>query len=160
MQLGFEEIAIVAVLAVLLIGPERLPTYAEQLARLVRTLRDMARGATATIKEELGPEAADLDFSKLDPRQYDPRRIVRDALLDDEKPTKPSGTATKTGSSIRSSSTTSKPATGSSAGEDDTTDEAAASGGATTTATDSDATDTVEPVDPLANGAPYDDEAT
>ncbi|UFU05581.1 Sec-independent protein translocase TatB [Ruania halotolerans] len=165
MSFGFEEMAVVAILAVLLIGPERLPAYAEQLARLVRTLRDMARGATATIKEELGPEAADLDFSKLDPRQYDPRRIVRDALLDDVNPTKPNGTPTRTGSSRSSTSRTPSRAAGGS-GTDGTsraaTTESAAAheDGATTTATDGVEPEVVEPVDPLATGAPYDDEAT
>jgi sec-independent protein translocase protein TatB len=32
----------------------------------------------------MGPEYDEIDWKKLDPRQYDPRRIIRDALLDDE----------------------------------------------------------------------------
>ncbi len=32
----------------------------------------------------MGPEFDDLDWKKLDPRQYDPRRIIREALTDDE----------------------------------------------------------------------------
>src|SRR5690625_2958930 len=75
-MLNGAEIIIILLVITIVVGPQRLPQYAEQLARLVRTLRDMARGATQTIKDELGPEAADLDFSKLDPRQYAPRRIV------------------------------------------------------------------------------------
>ena len=35
------------------------------------------------MKEEMGPEFDDVDWKKLDPRQYDPRRIIREALLDD-----------------------------------------------------------------------------
>ena len=34
--------------------------------------------------EELGDEVGDVDWSALDPRKYDPRRIVRDALLEDD----------------------------------------------------------------------------
>jgi sec-independent protein translocase protein TatB len=30
----------------------------------------------------MGPEFDDVEWQKLDPRQYDPRRIIRDALLD------------------------------------------------------------------------------
>lgn len=75
-------------LALVLIGPEKLPQYAGQLARLVKTLKRMMTGATTTLKEELGEEYSEL--AKFDPRQYDPRRIVRDALLEDVVPaTKP-----------------------------------------------------------------------
>jgi sec-independent protein translocase protein TatB len=76
-----EFIVLLAVAAVVL-GPERLPEYAQQLARLVRELRRMAQGASAQVRDELGPEFDDIDWRKLDPRQYDPRRIVRDALSD------------------------------------------------------------------------------
>ena len=78
------ELLIIIVLAVVLIGPERLPQYAAQLGRLVRELRRMAQGATAQMREEMGPEFDEIDWRKLDPRQYDPRRIVREALLDDD----------------------------------------------------------------------------
>lgn len=85
-----EEIGIIILLALIVIGPQRLPEYAEQLGKLVRNVRQMATGATQTIREELGDDIADLDLSKFDPRQYDPRRIVREALLEDIVPaTKP-----------------------------------------------------------------------
>ncbi|WP_425954733.1 Sec-independent protein translocase TatB [Xylanimonas sp. McL0601] len=77
------ELLIIVVLALVLIGPERLPQYAAQLARLVRKLRAFAADARDRVTDELGPEMADVDWSKLDPRQYDPRRIVREALLED-----------------------------------------------------------------------------
>jgi sec-independent protein translocase protein TatB len=32
----------------------------------------------------MGPEFDDIDWQQFDPRQYDPRRIVREALLDDD----------------------------------------------------------------------------
>ena len=78
------ELVVLLVLAFLLVGPERLPELAQQLARLTRELKKLATGAKERVREELGPEFEDL--SKLDPRQYDPRRIVREALLDDEPP--------------------------------------------------------------------------
>ena len=42
----------------------------------------MAQGASEQVRSELGPEFDDVDWRKLDPRQYDPRRIVREALAD------------------------------------------------------------------------------
>lgn len=156
MQLNVEEIFIIIVIAAVVIGPSRIPKYAEQLGRLVRTLRDMARGATKTLKDELGPEAEDLDFSKLDPRQYDPRRIVRDALReDDDAP--PARRSTSATSTETGSSSTGDAAPAGAAATAATAATAAASADPDTSAV---ADPPAEDVDPLAEGAPYDDEAT
>jgi len=85
------EFIVLLVVAAVVLGPERLPQYAQQLARLVRELRRMAQGASAQMREELGPEFDDIDWRKLDPRQYDPRRIVREALSDSVDPDDPLG---------------------------------------------------------------------
>jgi sec-independent protein translocase protein TatB len=79
-----EKLLIIGVVAAFLVGPTRLPKYAAQLGTWVRNLRTMADNATEKVKEELGPDFEDIDWRKLDPRQYDPRRIIRDALLEDE----------------------------------------------------------------------------
>jgi sec-independent protein translocase protein TatB len=68
----------------ILLGPERLPYYASQLAKLTKTVRNMADGAKGRMREEMGPEFDEVDWKKLDPRQYDPRRIIREALVEDE----------------------------------------------------------------------------
>ena len=77
---------ILFVVAALVIGPKRIPVYAEQLGRWVRRGREFLRDAKARVDEELGEEAKDLDWAALDPRQYDPRRIVREALTDTPPP--------------------------------------------------------------------------
>jgi sec-independent protein translocase protein TatB len=82
--LSFEKVLIIAIIAAFLIGPQKLPQYAASLARLVRRVRSMADSAQERVREEMGPEFEDLDWRKMDPRQYDPRRIIREALLDDE----------------------------------------------------------------------------
>jgi sec-independent protein translocase protein TatB len=82
--LTFEKVLIIGVIAAFLIGPDKLPHYTAQLARLVRNLRDMANGAKDRMRDEMGPEFDDLDWKKLDPRQYDPRRIIREALTEDD----------------------------------------------------------------------------
>lgn len=79
----FDKLIIIAVIAVFLVGPDRLPGYAATLARMVKSLRSLAEGAKDRMREEMGPEFDEVDWTKLDPRQYDPRRIIRDALLDD-----------------------------------------------------------------------------
>jgi sec-independent protein translocase protein TatB len=80
---SFDKLIVIAVLAVFLLGPERIPHYAAQLGRLVRTVREMANGAKERLRDEMGPDFDDVDWKKLDPRQYDPRRIIREALLED-----------------------------------------------------------------------------
>jgi len=74
------EALILVVLAVVILGPERLPEYAAKLAHGVRRLRVMAEGAKVQLKDQLGPEYQDINWRQYDPRQYDPRRIVREAL--------------------------------------------------------------------------------
>ena len=78
------ELLVLAAVGVVVLGPERLPQYAAQLGRFVRQARGFARTARAQIREELGEDFDDIDWQSLDPRKYDPRRIVREALLDDE----------------------------------------------------------------------------
>ncbi len=47
------EVALVAIIAVIVLGPERIPAVAVQLARAVRYMRGYAADATADIRQEL-----------------------------------------------------------------------------------------------------------
>jgi sec-independent protein translocase protein TatB len=76
----------IAVLALFLVGPDKLPDYAARLGRFVRTARGMLDEAKDRVREELGPDFDEEEWRKLDPRQYDPRRIIRDALLEPPEP--------------------------------------------------------------------------
>lgn len=87
--LSSEKILILGLLAVFILGPERLPGYAKSLANLVKSLRKMSENAKSQLKEELGDEYEEVDWRKLDPRQYDPRRIIREALTEELLPSKP-----------------------------------------------------------------------
>ncbi len=78
-----EKFLLLLLVAALLLGPERLPRYAVGLARLTKRTREWLSGARTRVKAEMGEDFDDVQWSKLDPRQYDPRRIIRDALLDD-----------------------------------------------------------------------------
>jgi sec-independent protein translocase protein TatB len=82
MGFGFEKLLVIGVVALFLIGPEKLPEYAARLARFVRTARRMIDDAKERVKEEMGPDFDEEEWRRLDPRQYDPRRIIRDALLE------------------------------------------------------------------------------
>ena len=92
--LTIEKLLVIGIIALFLIGPDRLPAYSAQFGRLVRQLRDMASGAKDRMRDELGPDFDDMDWKKLDPRQYDPRRIIREALQESpEKVVSPEATS-------------------------------------------------------------------
>ena len=77
------EFIILLVVALLVIGPDRLPEYSAKLGKLVKQIRGMADSAKVQLREQMGPDFDDVDWKQYDPRQYDPRRIVREALMDD-----------------------------------------------------------------------------
>jgi sec-independent protein translocase protein TatB len=84
---AFELIAL-AVLALVIFGPERLPKIAADVGRFLRQARHFVSGARRELREELGPEFADIDLSDLTPRGLvrktllDPDDYVRDLDLD------------------------------------------------------------------------------
>lgn len=85
MGLTFEKIMLILVIAMFIVGPDKIPGYARKFGELVRNVKRMADGAKDRLKEEMGDEYSEVDWKQLDPRQYDPRRIIRDALLEDER---------------------------------------------------------------------------
>ncbi|WP_338034661.1 twin-arginine translocase TatA/TatE family subunit [Leucobacter triazinivorans] len=85
MGLTIDKILVILVIAMFVLGPERLPIYAKKLGELVRSVKRMTEGAKDRLRDEMGPEFDEVDWKQLDPRQYDPRRIIRDALVEDER---------------------------------------------------------------------------
>ena len=74
------ELIILIVLALLLLGPEKIPEYLRKLREWVHKIRVLAEGAKEQFKEETGTDFDEVDWKKYDPRQYDPRRVIREAL--------------------------------------------------------------------------------
>lgn len=62
------EIVVLGVLAVIIFGPEKLPELARKAARVLSYLRNIANDATGRLRQELGPEFADLELADLNPR--------------------------------------------------------------------------------------------
>ena len=80
---GLPELAVIAFIAVLVFGPDRLPDLARQAGRFAKTASRMARNARDELREELGPEFADLELQDLDPRAI-VRKHIMEAMADDE----------------------------------------------------------------------------
>lgn len=80
-NVGPMEMIVLAAIALMLFGPDKLPQLTKDAARMLRTLRDLAQGARTQLNNELGPE-----FSNLDLNSLNPRNAIRNALLGDEDP--------------------------------------------------------------------------
>ena len=77
LDIGAGEFLALGVVAVIVLGPERLPRYAAEAARVVRKVRRLADDARAEVSKELGPELGDVSL-----RDLNPRTMVRKHLLD------------------------------------------------------------------------------
>jgi sec-independent protein translocase protein TatB len=81
-DLSITKLLVLAVIALVVFGPNELPKIAAQAGRALRDLRRIAEGAKADLKEGLGPEFEDFDFEDLNPR-----RFVQKHLLEEPVPT-------------------------------------------------------------------------
>jgi sec-independent protein translocase protein TatB len=86
--IGFSELLVIAFVAVLVLGPDRLPGVAKQAAQLVKQLKKFADNARDELRSELGPEFADLELRDLDPREI-VRKHIAEALAEEEAAARP-----------------------------------------------------------------------
>ena len=82
--IGGGEFLGLAILGMVLVGPERLPKLAVQAAQWVKKIRGLASTATAELRENLGPGFEDLQPKDLNPKTFLKKQVAD--LLDDEKP--------------------------------------------------------------------------
>jgi sec-independent protein translocase protein TatB len=80
--IGWPELFVIMAIGLIVVGPERLPKYAEETGRLLRQLRRMAQDASVDLRAELGPEMADLNLNDL--RDLHPKRMVQKYLFEDD----------------------------------------------------------------------------
>lgn len=81
-DIGAPEFIVLAIAALFIFGPDRLPDVARQAARGLKQVRSMAGSARKQFSEELGPEFEDLRLDDLNPRSFI-RRHVLDGIDDD-----------------------------------------------------------------------------
>ena len=80
---GLPEFAVIAFVAVLVFGPDRLPDLAKQAGQMLNKAKSFANSARDELRSELGPEYADLELRDLDPRTIVRKHIV-EAMEDAE----------------------------------------------------------------------------
>ena len=84
--IGLPELVVIMIIAVVVFGPDKLPELAKQAGRFVRQMRNLAQQAQTQLREELGPEYADLKLADLDPRQAIRKHIIEAMEDEDDEP--------------------------------------------------------------------------
>lgn len=79
-DIGIGEIMIVAIIGLLVFGPERLPRAAADAAKWLKQIRTMATGARKDLAESAGFDVGDTVKSL---QEFHPRRIAANFLADD-----------------------------------------------------------------------------
>lgn len=80
--LSWGHVVVIALAALFIFGPERLPSLAKDAARGVKGVRATLQSARAQLDESLGDDFGSL--REFDPRKYRPKAYLRAQLFGDE----------------------------------------------------------------------------
>ncbi len=69
-NIGAGEWLLLAVLAIILVGPDRLPHVAADAAKYLRKFKELTSKATEELRENLGPGFEDINVSDLNPKKF------------------------------------------------------------------------------------------
>ena len=92
--LSWGHVLVLALGALFIFGPERLPTMARDAARGLKRLRVVIESVRAQVGDELGEDFAEL--RDLDLRRYHPRTFIRDQLFGEDVPSQAHGSTNGT----------------------------------------------------------------
>lgn len=107
-DIGIGELVALAVIGLLIFGPERLPKAAADAGRWVRQIREMASSARKEIVDSAGVDLADSANSVKSWSELHPKRLVSGLFDDDDAPA--SSGATDSGDDVTQKDATKKPA--------------------------------------------------
>ena len=82
------DVIVLAILGMILVGPERLPKLASEAASLIRRLQRIAHAVTEELRENLGPGFENLQPSDLNPKTFI-RQQLAEVLEEQEEPNRP-----------------------------------------------------------------------
>jgi sec-independent protein translocase protein TatB len=77
-DLSIPKLLVLAVIALVIFGPNELPQIASQAGRALRDLHRIAEGAKNDLREGLGPEYADFEIEDLNPTQFIRKHLTSD----------------------------------------------------------------------------------
>lgn len=109
-DIGLGEILILAVLGLLVFGPERLPRAAADAARTLRNVRAMASNARKDLADSAGVDLSGAQDALRDLQDLHPKRMVAGIFEDDatDAPRKPSTGTSSGGASGGAGSTSAR----------------------------------------------------
>ena len=81
-DLSLPKLLVLAVIALVIFGPNELPKIAAQAGRALRDLRKIAEGAKNDLREGLGPEFTDLEIEDLNPKRFVHKHLSGDLNAD------------------------------------------------------------------------------
>lgn len=95
-DLSITKLLILAVIGLVIFGPNELPKLAAQAGKALRDLRRIADAAKNDLREGLGPEFANFEFEDLNPKRFVQKHLMDDinAAMTDPAPTSRQAAAT------------------------------------------------------------------
>ena len=81
-DLSLPKILVLAVIALVVFGPNELPKMAAKAGKALRQLRNIAEGAKNDLREGLGPEFAEFEIEDLNPRHFVQKHLLSELDLD------------------------------------------------------------------------------
>ena len=81
-DLSLPKLLVLAVIALVVLGPNELPKIAAQAGRALRDLRQIAESAKNDLREELGPELAGFEIEDLNPKRLAYKHLFGDLTAD------------------------------------------------------------------------------
>jgi sec-independent protein translocase protein TatB len=99
-DLSLPKLLVLAVIALVIFGPNELPTIAAQAGRALRDLRTIAEGAKNDLREGLGPEFAGLEIEDLNPKRFVRKHLSGDLNPDQEAQQQPARQASANGTPL------------------------------------------------------------
>ena len=81
-DLSIPKLLVLAVIALVVFGPDELPKIAAQAGRALRDLRQIAEGAKNDLRDGLGPELADFEIEDLNPKRFVHKHLSGDLNAD------------------------------------------------------------------------------
>jgi sec-independent protein translocase protein TatB len=96
-DLSIPKLFFLAVIALVIFGPNELPKIAAQAGRALRDLRRIAEGAKDDLREGLGPEFADFEIEDLNPKRFVAKHLFDDMNGDNGNSARTTAAAQATG---------------------------------------------------------------
>jgi sec-independent protein translocase protein TatB len=99
-DLSLPKLLVLAVIALVIFGPNELPTIASQVGRALRDLRKIAESAKNDLREGLGPEFAGLEIEDLNPKRFLQKHLLGDLNADQAAQQQPARQAAPDGTPL------------------------------------------------------------